>query len=180
MKALNILQIIAKVAKVLCSIVYIMSIVSISLCMVGIITLIFFPSFATIEINGLTIQAIIQNNTDLTIPAMYFLLIDGIIVSGCQLFLSNTAKKYFINVLAVGHPFTKEGAKELFDLGIYTIVIPLGCLIIASIVFEIFSAVNPDFYKFNGEHYLSVGLGIAFIVCSLIFKAAVEEKTENK
>lgn len=180
MKALNILQIIAKVAKIFCSIVYIMSIVSISLCMIGIISLTLFPSFATIEINGLTIQTIIQNNTDLTTPAMYFVLIDGIILSGCQLFLSKTAKKYFVNELAVGHPFTKEGAKELFYLGIYTIVIPLGCLIIASIVYGIFNAVNPDFYKFNGEHYLSIGLGITFIVCSFIFKAAVEAKTETK
>lgn len=179
MKSLKVLQTLSKIANVLCHIVFIMSIVSISFCMVGIIIMVLFPSFVSIEIDGITLQTIISEKANLSIPAMYFVLIEGIITSGCQCFLSKTAKQYFVNELVVGHPFTQKGAKELFNLGIYTVVIPFICLIIASIVYGIFSAVNPNFYEFNGEKYLSIGLGIAFIVCSLIFQAAVEAKTVN-
>ena len=88
------------------------------------------------------------------------------------------AKNYFTHEIEDGTPFTLRGAKELMRLGIIYIAVNLGISIIAGTVFAIASKSweLADKYEFQGQ---SIGLGIAFIIVSLICRYGAE-LTEGK
>ncbi len=88
------------------------------------------------------------------------------------------ATNYFKNEIEDGTPFTMRGAKELMRLGIIYIAVNLGVSIVAGSVFAIVSKSweLADKYEFNG---MSIGLGIVFIIVSLICRYGAE-LTEGK
>lgn len=81
--------------------------------------------------------------------------------------------------MTAGTPFTTDGEKELQRLGILTICIPLGCLIVAEIVSGIIAGfLNcDDLLKLdNGD---SVAMGVMFIVMSLLCRYGAELRVNN-
>lgn len=89
------------------------------------------------------------------------------------------SEKYFAHELTAGTPFTQNGAKELLRLGILTICIPLGCLILAQIVSGILAGFLNCDDLLKIENGGSVSLGIMFIVMSLLCKYGAE-RGENR
>ncbi len=76
--------------------------------------------------------------------------------------------------LTAGTPFTQDGAKELLRLGILTICIPLGCLILAEIVSGILAGFLNCDDLLKLENGGSVALGVMFIFMSLLCEYGAE------
>ena len=89
------------------------------------------------------------------------------------------AEAYFKHELADGDPFTLRGAKELLRLGILTVAIPLGTVIVSSIGVAIADNSFPEIEKLSYDGYASVGLGIMMIVASLLCRYGAEVKEEK-
>lgn len=170
MKELKVIQTLAKIGKVLSKIIYICSIVSLCLCIVGIISVA--TDFGVIKLGGITLKSIISDNFgwDIGIGTVYAYLAAGIVSCIGEMILAKFAIHYFDRELADGTPFTFEGAKELLRLGILTICIPLGTHIAAKIVYAIVSAFTDNINSFDVSNETSVSLGVMFIVISLICK----------
>ena len=88
--------------------------------------------------------------------------------------LCKLAEKYFRNELAAGTPFTFDGAKELMLLGICTICIPIGTAVISGIVYGIMSSIFSGVADYSFSNATSVGLGVMFIVMSLLCRYGAE------
>lgn len=78
--------------------------------------------------------------------------------------------------LGGGNPFTLRGAKELMRLGILTVAIPLGTVIVCAIGVAIADVVYPGIDKLSVGEFSSVGLGVMMIVLSLFCRYGAELK----
>ena len=103
----------------------------------------------------------------LTTPMMVTVIAIGAVFCFAGAVVARFAQNYFKHEIEDGTPFTVRGAKELMRLGIIYIAVNLGASIVAGTVFAIVSKSleDADKYEFNGQ---SIGLGIAFIIFSLL------------
>lgn len=106
--------------------------------------------------------------------ALYTAMAVGIVLCAAEAVLSKFAEIYFKNELADGTPFTLRGAKELMRLGILTISIPLGMVIVCSIGVAIADNFFPEIEKLSYDGYASVGLGVMMILSSLFCRYGAE------
>ena len=91
--------------------------------------------------------------------------------------LFSFALRYFKAEQADGTPFTKQGAEQIKRLGIRTIILPLVSAIQVAVVIAIFDLPNGtvgDWSNFTG-----IGIGIALILTSLIFRYGAELEEKN-
>lgn len=180
MKTLKTIQVISKIGKILSTIVYICYIVGIVGCIVGMFS-IPFADTGIIKIGGVSIHGLIVNRAGIELNALYPLMIGAMIVCIGHAVTAKFAESYFKNELTAETPFTFSGAKELMRLGILTICVPLGALILAQIA----SGIAAEFIgcgealKLDGGD--SIALGIMFIFMSLLCKYGAElmEKSED-
>ena len=120
-KALDTIQTVAKIGKVLSSIEYVFCLTGGILCIVG-IACVGIPG--SVRIGGVTIHSMIDNLQGLSLEACCMGMAMGLIVCTATCVVAKMAEQYFKNELAAGTPFTAEGACELLRLGICTICIP--------------------------------------------------------
>lgn len=180
MKTLNAIQTIFKIGRILSKIIYICCIIGVVGCTIGIASLPFADT-GVLKIGGVTIYGLIVNRAGIDLNSLYPLMTGAMIVCIGQTIAAKFAEAYFAHELTAGTPFTLNGAKELLRLGILTISVPLGALILAQIV----SGVIAEFigcgeaFKLDGGD--SVTLGAMFLVMSLICKygAELREKSED-
>ena len=137
-KTLKTIQTLSKVAKILCTIVFIFSLIGAIGCAVGIIALAVIPD--GFNLGGVTIHGLIENSAGVSLGTCYAAMAMGAVLCAGECVLCKFAKRYFVNELEAGTPFTYNGAKELMRLGILTICIPVGTAIISGIVYGIMSA----------------------------------------
>ena len=179
MKALNTIQTLSKIGKILSKIIYICCIIGAVGCAVGMVSLPFADT-EILKIGGVTIHGLIINRAGIELENLYPLLSGTLIVCVGEAVTAKFAKKYFTHELDAGTPFTTDGAKELFRLGVLTICVPLGALILAQIV----SGVVAEFigcgeaFKLDGGD--SVALGVMFIGMSLLCQYGAELGEKNK
>ena len=179
MKTLKTLQVLAKIGKILSTIVFIISIVGAAFCILGIPSLAIIPDGFTI--GGTTVHGLIEQKADWSLPTCYLALVQGVIFCAGEAVLAKFAERYFKNELAVGTPFTFDGAKELMRLGILAICIPIGTAILAAIAYGIFRAVTKNVTDPDLENSASIILGVMLTVGGLLCKhgAEVSEKPEE-
>ena len=182
MKTLNTIQILAKIGKVL-------SILARVCCMIGGIGCT--VAAVLLGVYGEKAISIAKENADqiddeqarqivekLTSPMVITIIAIAAAFCFAGAVVARFAKNYFQHEIEDGTPFTMRGAKELMRLGIIYIAVNLGVSIVAGTVFAIVSKSweLADEYEFSG---LSIGLGIAFIIVSLICRYGAE-LTEGK
>ncbi len=173
MKTLQTLQFISKAGKILSKIVFICCIVGFCGCILGIIG--FSAGETILEINGLSLKNIIEVEADMTIETFYTTMAVCMLLCASEAVLAKFAEHYFKGELADGTPFNTERARELLRLGILTICIPIGTNIIAAIFQEIMAAVLTDItVSIELDTSESVGLGVMFIIISLICRCGAE------
>ena len=181
MKTLNTIQTLSKIAKIICKIVFILCLVGGIGCLVGILCLAFIPE--GFKLGGVTVHSMIDNSAEVTMGAAYTGMAVGVIQCAGEAVLCKFAERYFKNELAAGTPFTFEGAKELMRLGILTISISIGTTILAAIVYQIMIHFFDGVAKIDLSNGVSVGIGIAFIIMSLLCRHGAEiqqgEESEN-
>lgn len=186
MKTLETIQKLAKVGKTLSKIAFIFSIIGAVGTAVGIGGVAVLGDDA-LKLGGDSVTSAIQNESDMDIPAMIAAMAVGMVFLIAQIFISKFAEIYFKNELSDGTPFTVRGAKELLRLGIICIAVSLGTALVCSIGLGVASYLIPSIEEASNEieGIHSVGIGIAFIVCSLLCRLGAEmnesqsEKTEE-
>lgn len=176
MNTLKALQTLAKIGKILSTIVFIISIVGASFCLLGILCLAIIPDGFTI--GGTTVHGLIEQKADWSLPTCYLALVQGVLLCAGEAVLAKFAERYFKRELDAGTPFTLDGSKELMRLGILAICIPIGTSILAAIVYGIFRAVTKDVTDPDIDNSTSIILGVMLIVGSLLCRhgAEVSEK----
>lgn len=178
MKTLNTIQTISRIGKILSKIIYICCIIGVAGCIVGMVS-IPFTDTGVLKIGGVTISGLIVNRAGIELNGLYPLLTGAMIVCIGQCITAKFAELYFKHELSAGTPFTLSGAKELLRLGILTICVPLGTLIVAQIVSSIMAAWLGCGETFKLDEGDSVALGVMFIVLSLVCKYGAESGGEQ-
>jgi hypothetical protein len=174
MKTLITIQTLAKIGKILSKIIYVCCIVGFCSCIVGIVSLAI--GAETLKLGGVTIHSMIENKAGMNMPTLYISMAVGLLFCAAEAVLCKFAEIYFKNELADGDPFTLRGAKELMRLGILTVAIPLGTVIVCSIGVAIADNVYPGIDKLSIGEFSSVGLGVMMIVLSLFCRYGAELK----
>ena len=172
MKTLITIQTLAKIGKAFSKIIYVCCIVGFCGCIVGIVSLAI--GAETFKLGGVTVHSMIENKAGMNLPTLYASMAVGLLFCTSEAVLCKFAEIYFKNELADGNPFTLRGAKELMRLGILTVAIPLGTVIICSIGVSIADNVYPGIDKLSIGEFSSVGLGIMMIVLSLFCRYGAE------
>ena len=170
-KALSNLLTVFKVAKIVAKVVFILCIIGCAGCVLGVLLL---------YMTGDLLVAEVFVEEGLSLPAAYLGCIVGAIVCAAEVVFAFLAERYFGNVLNAGTPFTFEGAKESFRLGIASIIISVATSAIAgitSLVFLVFttSAVAESDVSVS----FSISMGLFFLFLSLIFKHGAELKAAS-
>ncbi len=172
MKTLKTIQTLSKIGKIISRIIFIFCLIGGIGCIVGIISLAVIPD--GFRLGGVTIHSMIEKNAEISMGTCYTAMAVGIVFCAGEAVLCKIAENYFKNELAAGTPFTFDGAKELMRLGICTICIPIGTAVISGIVYGIMSSVFSGVADYNISNFTSVGLGVMFIIMSLLCRYGAE------
>lgn len=178
MKTLKTIQTLSKIGKIFCKVIFILCLIGAIGCAAGIVSLALVPE--GLEIGNLTIKGLIEKSSDISVGACYAAMAVGIVYCAGEAVLCKIAEKYFKNELEAGTPFTLDGAKELMRLGILTICIPLATVFVSGIVYGVMSVFFKVSEDVNLSNFTSVGLGVMFIVMSLICRYGAEITDEGK
>lgn len=178
MKTLSTIQTLFKIGRVLSKVVYICDLVAAIACAVTMLSLPFGDS-GIIKFGDVTLYGMIMNTSNVDVDSLYPLLAGTIIICIGQAITAKFAELYFTHELEAGTPFTRAGAKELLRLGIQTICIPLGTLILAQIVASIITEFLGCSETFKPDEVENVALGVMFIIMSLLCKYGAEVTGEQ-
>lgn len=173
MNTLNTIQTLSQIGKVFSKISYIFQLIVVIGCAVGLAGLPFADN-GIFKIGGVSIYGLIVNRAGIDLTSLYPAITGAIIMCIGQIVLAKNAENYFDHELAAGTPFTQDGADELLRLGIMTICIPLGCLILAEIVSGIIEGFLNCDDLLKIENGGSVTLGIMFIITSILCRYGAE------
>lgn len=167
MESLKTIQTLSKLGKVFSKILFICCIIGVVSCVVGMMSLPFGDTKG-LKIGGMTIHGFIEQRAGMYVNSLYPLMSGALIACIGRAVTAKFAEVYFANELAAGTPFTASGAKELLRLGIITISVPLGTLILAQIISGVIAEFLQCGEAFNLDGGDSVALGVMFIVMSLL------------
>lgn len=181
MNTLNTIQTLSKIGRVLSKLVYICCVIGAVGCAVGMASLPFADS-GILKIGGVTIYGLIVNRADIELNSLYPLMTGALIICVGQAVTAKFAQGYFLHELVAGTPFTLSGAKELFRLGVITICVPLGSLMVAQIVSGILAGFLDCGDTFQTDSVDSVTLGVMFLFMSLLcqYGAECEERRASE
>lgn len=171
-KNLHAIQVLAKVGQIMSRIVFICCIVGMACCVMGVFSIGLIPD--GIKINGVTIHSMIESSANFSMGTAYVAVLTGFIMCAAECAISKIAELYFKHELAAGTPFTVEGAREMFRLGICTISISIGAVIVATMCNAIAMKQLSSVAELQIGDFSQVWLGVAFIILSVIFRYGTE------
>lgn len=174
MKNLNRIQNLASLGKILSKLVFVCALVGACLCLAGLVSLPFADSGILMPLYGR-----IVNRGGASLGTVCAELSAGLVFSAGEAVLARFAHRYFVHEMEAGTPFTQEGAAELQKLGIYTICIPLGTQLLAQILYAVQAEVLEGVGTLSMDGFVSVELGAAFLVMSLIFRYGAQVAGEQ-
>lgn len=165
-KTLSNILTVFKVARILAKVVFILCIVGAVGCIVGLITLPMLGNFLPMELFA---------EKELNLPSVYLACSIGAITCIGEVLFAYWAERYFKNVLSAGTPFTFEGARESFRLGIASIIISVAIPILSELVsFVILLFSSSTLTESELSISASLSTGLFFLFLSLIFKHGAE------
>lgn len=165
-KTLSNILTVFKVAKIVAKVIFILCIVGGAGCLIGLVTLPLAEALAEEKLN---------------LPSAYLSCIVGAIACVGEAVFAFLAERYFGNVLNAGTPFTFEGAKESFRLGIASIIISVATSIIAGIIAFVFLLfTTPTTLETDANVSISISMGLFLLFLSLIFKHGAELQASSE
>lgn len=172
-KTLKTIQTVVKISKIFTTIIKIFSIVGFVASLVA-IALFRFGDGVLLTLGEASIRGIVGVKDGVE-PMAYIvsMAITAVICAG-EFTVALFAERYFRNELAAGMPFTLDGARELFRLGIIAIVIPTVTLIISEILYAIFSRLVGGIDRIDMNSIGSAGTGVTLLIFSLLCKHGAE------
>ena len=172
MNTLKIIQVLAKIGKILSAVIFVFCIVGFCFCIAGILILAF--GIGAVQIGGVTLHGLIAENSGMSVPTVYAAMSAGLVLCAGEAVLCKFAEHYFARELVDGTPFTLRGSKELMRLGILSIAVPVAAVILCAIGIAIARAAVPEIGEVNFDGYASAGIGIMLIVLSLFCRYGAE------
>jgi hypothetical protein len=169
---LQTIQTLSKVGKILSRIIYIFCIVGLCFCIVGIIGVAL--GTPALKLGGVTIDSLLQNEEGKTVGTLYAYMAAGAIVCIGEGVLAKFAEKYFRRELEDGTPFTLDGAKELLQLGVLSICLPVGAQAAAQIVYKILAKMMEGVEPPELEPAGSIAVGVLILILSLVCRYGAE------
>lgn len=169
-KTLSTIQTIFKIAKILAKIVFVFSIIGGIGCLIAILALPLLGSMLTSELSSLFIEEF----GTVSFGFICFSCLTALITCIGEAIISFLAGRYFDHELKAGTPFTFEGSKELFRLGITAIIVPIAVSVLSGIFFGICLFFAPEIINVEFGMSFSIGTGLIFLLLSLIFKHGAE------
>lgn len=172
MKTLKALRVIAKIAEILSRIAFVCCIVVAASCLVGIVCLL--VGAPILRVSGITIESLLKTQANLSIGTLTAAMASVAILSAGSGVEAGFAAHYFKRAQADGTPFCLEGAKELFRLGILSIAIPFGSMILAQIVQAVLTLGMQNIEPLSLNFGSSISIGVLYLVMSLICRYGTE------
>ena len=175
MKSLKTIQVLAKIAKIICTVLFIVCIVGASCCALSVIILPVTKDVILYE--DKTFSVVLAEQGTSYIDALTGSVI-GLIVCGVGIFLAKYTELFFKKELELGTPFDKGLVKDMRKMALIHIIVSIVASIITSIVYFIFKESVPDFngtYDFNGG---SIGFGISMLIISLFCDYGAEKAND--
>ena len=160
-KSLKILQTVAKVARIVCKVLFILCIVGAAGCLIGLVATLAFGSL--FETSGM-----VSFGTSVVGCAVGLLSCVG------EAVLFRMGERYFERELAAGTPFTKDGAKDIFRLGIASLIVSLAVSVASGIVIGIAWIFSSSIVEPDITMSWSLGSGLALLLLSVIFDHGAE------
>lgn len=171
-KTLSIILTVFKVAKIVAKVVFILCIVGGVGCLI---------SLATLPFLGGIIPAEMLTEEGLDLPSTLFASLVGVIACTGEAICAFFAEKYFGLVLEAKTPFTFDGSKKCFNLGLISIITSLAVSVASGIILGIGLLIYPNTTGFEAETSISLSTGLFFLFMSLIFKHGAEtQASDNK
>lgn len=172
-KTLKQIQKICEIALIISKIVHALCIAGIVMCSLSLINQLI--SINNIVINGVTIHSIIDIK-NISIGDIYVRITIGLITCIGGFIKSKYSIDYYENELSVGTPLDVNLAEKLKRLGIREIVISLVVVILIMSAYGIFNYFYGDIKELSINNNPGIGLGIAYIILSLVCKLGIENK----
>ncbi len=169
-KTLSNILTVFKVARIVAKVIFILCIIGAAGCVLGVLCL---PMAGEV----LTDTGLLELENGLSLSSAYVACIVGLIACLGEIILAFLAERYFKNVLNAATPFTFDGAKECFRLGIASIIVSISVSLLAGLVASLsllFTAPTGAESEINTS--ISVSTGLFFLFLSLIFKHGAELK----
>ena len=176
MKSLKIIQVLSKIAKILCTVLFIVCIVGASCCALAVILLPIFKDTVIYENKSFSI--IIAENGSNYMTAFVGSLV-GLIVCSTGIFLSKYTELFFEKELELGTPFNKELVKDMRKMALVHIFVSLGIAILLAILVGCFKLNYPELDFSNDDHGGTIGFGIAMLIISLFCDYGAELSTTS-
>lgn len=175
-KSLNVIQTISKIAKVICSIGFVFSIIGGVGCLIGIASL---SAFDGLVIDGKEFSEYIIDLGEVNVHTAYERMTFSVLSCIAGGIILKFAERYLAHEIADGTPFTERGASEILRLGILIILLPLAAIILGGIAHGIFTAFWKDVAAFEADN-VSIGAGFFCILLSFLFRYGAEVKECNR
>lgn len=164
-KTLSNILTVFKVVRVIAKVVFILCIIGAVGCGIGLISLLAV---------GNNLPSFLFSENIVSLPSAYAACISGLITCVGEAVFAFLAERYFANVLSAGTPFTLDGSKESFRLGIASIIIAVAVSLATAIVVAICAWFSTELSKFDVNASISLSTGLFFMFLSLIFKHGAE------
>ena len=164
-KSLSTILTVFKIFRIVAKVIFILCIIGAVGSLLGVFTL-------PLAIGLLPPDLLLETGIDAA--TVYPDCIVGVVTCAGEAVFAFMAERYFKNVLAAETPFTFDGAKECFRLGIASIIISLAMSVAVGIVCGIFALLSPDVFTFDIESSMSLSTGLFFLFLSVIFKHGAE------
>lgn len=172
MKTLSTIQKLMKAGKIISLILFIFFICGLFFSIIGMIALGF--DVLSLKFGGETLKSIIESSANIGFEQIYSAAASSIVICIGEGILCCLAYKYFTGELTAGTPFDEKSSKQLFNLGLCTIIIPVVMSVIVQIIIVLISKASGFKITFNFELSGSAGVGLLMIVTSLICKHGFE------
>lgn len=170
MKSLKTIQIIAKIFSILALIGFICSIIGAVFSLIGVSVL-----SAIREDSALWQKLQELFNHTLNLNAARCSSLNSIFYCAENAILCGFSRALFKHILAVGTPFDKVVSKRMFRDGILNIAIPIGTIILTSIISAAFGVKDSE------AEYIQLSTGIVYMLFSLVcsYGADVKEAADR-
>jgi len=164
-KSLSNILTVFKVARIVAKVVGILCIVGAGGCILGI---------AMLPLVGVAMVSPMLNEAGVELASVYGACIVGLITCAGEAVFALMAERYCGNVLTAQTPFTEEGAKESFRLGLVSIIISLAISLVSGIAVAVVALIASEANEANMGASVSLTTGLFFMFLSLVFRHGAE------
>lgn len=152
-----------KVVRIVAKVIFILCVIGFAGCILAAVMLPFAISILPLDILA-----------DKEIALAYPGCISGAIACAGEAVIAFLAERYCGNVLKANTPFTLEGSKECFRLGIASIIASVAVSVASGIAFAIFTVVTQSSPDASFDASVSLTAGLLLLFLSLVFKYGAE------